>query len=366
MGFLRCVFFFLFFPFTRRAKHEAGRAVYHYEHEAAAYTPACATPKAIPCSSAPYACPGLCLLLYAAGFSLFSLKRKKQLSLSYKLYYSMFSYFRKSPQHSPVQPAATGDDTVDATDPSNNVASPNNSHNNSTNKEGNPSASSPSNPSQSPRVVHGDTSPSPNPRMSRESEGYPSWLPKRPPPPPPGSTFHSSMGLPDFDQEFGLIRNRELRDVHRDAELTDTAAEGSSSVPFFGGRKPTPRSVRIVSLQDSLGGGGAADGGKRVPSGQSYRHTHPDDFVTPPGHAGVLPEMRVLTRAGGAGISAAAQNAASANPHPRFNARGLHLQLFRSPSKLARIYFYLYPLLVFANVPLQTFFDFNAVFIFVQ
>ncbi len=334
------------------------------EHEAAAYTPACATPKALPCSSAPYAFPGLCLLLYAAGLLLFPLKEKKQHSLSYKLFYSMFSYFRKSRQHSPEQPAAPGDETADTGDASNNVASPNNSHNNSTNKDGNPSASSPSNPSQSPRAVYGDTSPSPHPRMSRESESYPSWLPKRPRPPPPGSTFQSSMGLPDFDQEFGVIRSRELRD----AELADTGAEGSSSVPFFGGRKPTPRSVRIVSLQDSLSGGGAVDGGKRVPSGQSYRHTHQDDFATPPsGHAGVLPEMRVLTRAGGAGISAAAQTAASSNlPHPRFNARGLHLQIFRSPSKLARIYFYLYPLLVFANVPLQTFFDLNAVFIFVQ
>jgi hypothetical protein len=278
----------------------------------------------------------------------------------------MFSYFRKSRQHSPEQPAALGDETVDAGDASNNVASPNNSHNNSTNKDGNPSASSPSDPSQSPRAVHDDNSPSPHPRMSRESEGYPSWLPKRPPPPPPGSTFHSSMGLPnfDFEQEFGIIRNRELRD----AELTDTGAEGSSSVPFFGGRKPTPRSVRIVSLQDSPSGGGAVDGGKRIPSGQSHRHIYPDDFTTPSsGHAGVLPEMRVLTRAGGAGISAAAQTAASSNtPHPRFNARGLHLQIFRSPSKLARIYFYLYPLLVFANVPLQTFFDLNAVYIFVQ
>ena len=273
----------------------------------------------------------------------------------------MFFYSRKSRQPSPEHP---GDESGDAGDASNNVASPNNSHNNSTNKNSNPSASSPSNPSHSPRAaaIGGTSSPSPNRRTSRESEGYPSWLPKRPPPPPPASTFHSSMGIPDFDQDFGVIRNRELRDVHRDAELTDPGTEGSPPITYFGGRKPTPRSVRIVSLQDSLGAGGVVDGGKRISSG------HPVDYAAPsPGPAGILPEVQVLTRAGGAGISAAAQAAASATrSHPRFNARGLHLQIFRSPSKLARIYFYLYPLLVFANVILQTFFDFNAVFILVQ
>ena len=273
----------------------------------------------------------------------------------------MFFYSRKSRQPSPEHP---GDESGDAGDPSNNVASPNNSHNNSTNKNSNPSASSPSNPSHSPRAaaIGGTSSPSPNRRTSRESEGYPSWLPKRPPPPPPASTFHSSMGIPDFDQDFGLIRNQELRDVHRDAELADHGAEGSPSVTYFGGRKPTPRSVRIVSLQESLAAGGVVDGGKRISTG------HPVDYATPsPGPAGILPEVQVLTRAGGAGISAAAQAAASATrSHPRFNARGLHLQICRFPSKLARIYFYLYPLLVFANVVLQTFFDFNAVFILVQ
>jgi hypothetical protein len=31
-----------------------------------------------------------------------------------------------------------------------------------------------------------------------------------------------------------------------------------------------------------------------------------------------------------------------------------------------RLYFYLWPLLVFAHIPLQTFFDFNAVFVLIQ
>src|ERR1700734_902232 len=63
------------------------------------------------------------------------------------------------------------------------------------------------------------SSPSPQHRIS-ESDGYPSWLPKRPPPPAPASTFQSS--------------------VH--------------SEPFVGGRKPTPQSVRIVNMPETSQG----------------------------------------------------------------------------------------------------------------
>ena len=45
---------------------------------------------------------------------------------------------------------------------------------------------------------------------------------------------------------------------------------------------------------------------------------------------------------------------------------GLNLQYLRNPSPLAHLHFYLLPIIVFYHIPLQTFFDFNAVYILVQ
>jgi hypothetical protein len=54
--------------------------------------------------------------------------------------------------------------------------------------------------------------------------------------------------------------------------------------------------------------------------------------------------------------------AAIATP-PKFRSPDLHLELLRDPSFKTRIHFYLWPFLVLAHVPLQTFLDFNAVYI---
>lgn len=160
-------------------------------------------------------------------------------------------------------------------------------------------------------------------RTSKDSEGYPSWLPKRPPPPAPASTFHSSVGFPDPGP--------------------------SEPMPFFGGRKPTPRSVRIVSLQDNY-----AEKDRREPTDQTR----------------VGNQARVWSRAAGAtfrpGLFASGDPYSSRLPQPKFHAKGLHLELLRNPSILSRLYFYLFPLFVFAHIPLQSFFDFNAVFILFQ
>ena len=51
---------------------------------------------------------------------------------------------------------------------------------------------------------------------------------------------------------------------------------------------------------------------------------------------------------------------------PKFRSNGLHPELLRNPSLLARLYFYLFPFFTFYHIPLQTFFDFNAVFILLQ
>lgn len=163
----------------------------------------------------------------------------------------------------------------------------------------------------------GQSSASPQPRYSETSDGYPSWLPKRPPPPAPGSTFHSSA-----PSEPVLVQ----------------------------GRKPTPRSVRIISMQDSN------QGERREPTDQTRVSS------------GNPLHQRVWSRATGAGMSPTVFGSINGAqvPRPRFRSSALHLELLRSPSPWMRFQFYLLPFFVFAHIPLQTFFDFNAVFILLE
>jgi hypothetical protein len=118
------------------------------------------------------------------------------------------------------------------------------------------------------------------------------------------------------------------------------------SEPFVGGRKPTPRSVRIINMPET------SQGERREPTDQ-----------TRAGH------NRVWSRATGAGMSPTVFGSAMGLAHlprPKFRTPALHPELLRSPSIRARIQFYLLPLFVFAHIPLQTFFDFNAVYILFQ
>ncbi|KAH7907435.1 hypothetical protein BJ138DRAFT_1014511 [Hygrophoropsis aurantiaca] len=194
-----------------------------------------------------------------------------------------------------------------------------------------PNSSSESSPSayapgDSPSDQRADLSERPSssthPRVSDGSEGYPSWLPKRPPPPAPASTFHSSVGM------FEPL---------------------APSEQLAGGRKATPRSVRVVSLQDAAN--------RREPTEQSRLSGNP---LRP----------RVWSRATTAGLSptlvSAAINAQDRLSRPKLRSVGLHPELLRNPSILARLYFYFLPLITFYHIPVQTFFDFNAVFIILQ
>lgn len=164
--------------------------------------------------------------------------------------------------------------------------------------------------------------------VSSSSEGYPSWLPKRPPPPAPRSTLQSSV--------VGMY-----------------SEPGPSSEPFVGGRKATPRSVRIVSLQGSSQWE-KDPRARREPTEQSR-------VFSAPSHA------RVWSRATSAGMTPTLLGSAFASqlPRPKFRDSGLHLEMLRNPTWKARLLFYLFPLFVFAHIPLQTFFDFNAVFILI-
>ncbi|KAF9074125.1 hypothetical protein BDP27DRAFT_1214782 [Rhodocollybia butyracea] len=161
--------------------------------------------------------------------------------------------------------------------------------------------------------------------MSRDSEGYPTFLriPKRPPPPPPGSTFASSNG-----------------------HETSTVPPPTPS-PMPGGRKPTPRSVRIVSLEQY----------------EAEKAREPTD------HTRVPSNHRVWSRATGSALTPTAFSPdpySSRLPQPRFRARGANLDLLRNPSFKSKLFFYLSYVFPFAQIPLQTFFDFNAVFVLIQ
>lgn len=164
--------------------------------------------------------------------------------------------------------------------------------------------------------------------VSSSSEGYPSWLPKRPPGPAPRSTIHSVAGM--FSEPGPSTTN--------DPEPPATI-----------GRKATPRSVRIVSLQSQ-----AEKSTRREPTEQSRGFSGA-------GHA------RAWSRATSAALTPTLFSASGGGegqpPRPRFNAPSLNLELLRNPSWKMRLWYFTFPLFVFGHIPLQTFFDFNAVFI---
>jgi hypothetical protein len=226
--------------------------------------------------------------------------------------------------------------------------------------------------------------------VSTSSEGYPSWLPKRPPPPAPGSTLHSLSTAMMFGSDGPA-------EQHTGGGPISGASEGDrhqpqTPVPFSGGRKPTPRSVRIVSMQDSnaaTSGAGTAGGGRREHQQGTDRTTTTRVSSTagavsssPPRPSSSFFCSLVWSRGGAAKASASARlspttlfsssqtpdarlRAAIATP-PKFRSPGLHLELLRDPSFKTRLHFYLWPILVLAHVPLQTFLDFNAVYVLIE
>lgn len=179
------------------------------------------------------------------------------------------------------------------------------------------------------------SSTSPPPRMSKDSEGYPSWLPKRPPPPAPASTMHSSVGVlePDPDTDPELFAS-------------------------LGGRKPTPRSVRIVSLH----------GVNPLGRGKFGRHGRDNSRLGAPGRAwsrGTAPSMPAAGDEQNGYTYA--YHTSTRIPQPKFNTKNLDLKTpMVTPSTWARLYFFIFPILAFAHLPLQTYFDFNAVYILIQ
>ncbi|EIN06802.1 hypothetical protein PUNSTDRAFT_105955 [Punctularia strigosozonata HHB-11173 SS5] len=188
------------------------------------------------------------------------------------------------------------------------------------------------------------------------TEGYPSWLPRRAPAPEPASTMHthsSSTRAGLFTPSPGPYTPADPG-PSTGGPGTGTANSEPPTVGFsgshhhnVGGRRPTPRSVRVVRMSS----------------------TDPRRIPTDTTRVGAA-HNRVWSRATSAGFSPTVFSASPATtPHrarPRFRAPALHLDLVQSPGAWPKIAFWLWPLWVLGHVPAQTFLDFNAVFILVE
>jgi len=259
-----------------------------------------------------------------------------------------------------------------------------------------------------------------------EGSGYPSWLPQRPPPPAPTSTLGQSS-IFGLGMGGGLGGGTATPSPVPQLPLTASTpspVDQLGALPLggeLGGRRPTSRSVRIVSLHDSRGGAAAGGGGgggqSGVVVGVGAMGIGGKISATPGASVGVDVPPKVITRAsaaggagaGGAGTTATtfgfastaelqdphshhphphlrhSQNRFSQNrfsrfsyggnglgpgnmsslptpPPPRFKAKNLHLGILTHPSPWMKLYFYTWPLLVFYHVLLQSFLDFNVVY----
>jgi hypothetical protein len=172
------------------------------------------------------------------------------------------------------------------------------------------------------------------------------------------------------------------------AQEQPTPATIVNRVPFSGGRKLTPRSVRIVSMQDpnvvsattptgagNGGRAGAGAGGRREP-GTAESTTMP---VSSSIGASLLSPFPIsssfFSRAAIASVIGAPSQTlfySSQTPDAPLRAAKvpspcLRLELLRDSSWKMRIHFYLFPVLVLAHVPLQTFLDFiNAIYFLIE
>lgn len=192
-------------------------------------------------------------------------------------------------------------------------------------------------------------------RESIESEGYPTWLPKRPRPPQPRSV--TNIAGVDVPPAGEIRSSAEDSSVGSPEILSQGQGQPSTSrsrwKKYKDGRNPTPRSVRILTV--------------------------PGDHQDPVGLAVRSPSMAYTQQRSNAATTGDISSSAplpapstpvrsprTTGPRPRFRALGLHPELLRNPSVFNHVRFYFQPLVVFAHVPIQAFFDFNAAYMLFQ
>ncbi|KAF8319490.1 uncharacterized protein EI90DRAFT_3132601 [Cantharellus anzutake] len=188
----------------------------------------------------------------------------------------------------------------------------------------------------------------PDDRFSLESSEYPSWLPRRPHPPVPASSTNTGAGSPAAEREVrSSAEGSSAVSPDHTMQSPTTPARSGTRRPHSEGRDPTPRSVRILTAPRSRGVGSGL-----INRSASLAHTPkvaaPNDTTAPTFPTPSIPDV------------------AADGHRPRFRANGLHLGIMRNPSLLNHIYFYLFPVMVFVHIPLQSYLDFNAAYILLQ
>ncbi|KAG9047410.1 hypothetical protein FS837_002306 [Tulasnella sp. UAMH 9824] len=342
--------------------------------------------------------------------------------------------------HPAPTPRPSSNNVIPNSSPSNPNESPESNNTNPSNPAAaSPSPTSPTSPmgtGPSARGHHRIGSSSTN-----TSNYYPSWLPRRPPPPePPGSTAGGMTTRPstragfdspdddmgEFDWELVVgpeaareeaLNSSEGEDVPRTSREQrrhtlsglPTAAPSQPIAPK-GERKPTPRSVRIVSVPGGSHQQGpsnrtrdTSEATTRVPSGsaappvgssgsRAFSRATGSALVSPtlissfPSRGGTAGAKNRYSRTGRSstlppmaihmmqnpGAAAVQPTPMGAHPiqhlrPPRFRTPKFHPTLLRDPSPLTRLRFYLWGLfVVFGHIILQSFLDFNVVYMMIQ
>ena len=214
---------------------------------------------------------------------------------------------------------------------------------------------------------------------------YPSWLPRRPAPPGPPSTFDSfDNGYPTHDRGRGALasifgwrstpsHSRNLtsesgyvpssHQPHR-ASIDPAQPEREIEVEETQGRKATPRSVRIISVPPEARSKETSDQTRRQSSGGwgNYSTGHVRAFS----RGAANPYTTYMRSHSPLPALSWPSDPLPTRVAPRFKARSLNLGLLRSTSRFDRLRFHFSPLTYFAHVPVQLFFDFNAIYILTQ
>jgi len=175
-------------------------------------------------------------------------------------------------------------------------------------------------------------------RSSGSDSNYPSWLPRRPSKPVPRSS-HDGLGAMRSSNETSS------------SGMPDSSGPGKRRWAHKYGRKPTQRAVRVVAM--------------------------PPDHSDPVGLSGRSRSVAFGTRTSmeGSGELSPRHETFNGNgqryptlsgARPRFRAPGLHLELAQHPSMWNRLLFILFPIIIFAHIPIQAFLDYNAAFMLFQ
>ncbi|KDQ12604.1 hypothetical protein BOTBODRAFT_56655 [Botryobasidium botryosum FD-172 SS1] len=220
---------------------------------------------------------------------------------------------------------------------------------NTNNNGAHPRPSSSLLPADSPPPPAPSTNQPSSPSSPGSEKRYPSWLPKRPPPPEPASTLPSA-------REPRTSTDADVDDHDHDDSAYPSPHGVLDALHRLTGheRKPTPRSIRIINIAPpapaALGphtpennldiDGGDEKTGKR-------RSQQPYNRASIMSHMSLSAELALP-------------------PMPRFRARAHNLALLRNPSLLFRVWHVLLPFFAIVTFALQTFFDFNVVYILLQ